>query len=267
MTYLEKLFADNAVRIGEEGLAILGEDVVVGGAIADALAADASGGPVLIFRVPASESERGRVLLTALGSASKLDVDPAFFAVFGKRRGKKATRAAKARLLFLADDAPRSFLTALTGVTAHVKVAQTTFMNDLSHPVRFELLYDSKLPDPNLLVEESASNPRHQTEQVLISPLMNALKGRIEAFGSDVTVSVKSTYTGFYRTFNFAVAHDHGDGLEVAFNLPPDVPPPARLRDASDWGWASVSVFAQIRHDSDLDAELLGWLRDAYARS
>ena len=85
----------------------------------------------------------------------------------------------------------------------------------------------------------------------------------VRAFGEDVELAPKKAYVALRRKKQFAmVGPTTGGRLEVGLNLP-DAPVAGRMEAAS--GMASRRV--RIAGATELDAELVGWLREAYERA
>jgi hypothetical protein len=85
----------------------------------------------------------------------------------------------------------------------------------------------------------------------------------IDAFGADVERAPKKTYVSLRRRKQFAtVGPASGGRLEVGLNLP-GKEPSGRLEPTSGMCTHRVRISAS----SDLDPELVGWLREAYDRS
>ncbi len=90
----------------------------------------------------------------------------------------------------------------------------------------------------------------------------DAIAIAVRAFGSDVELAPKKTYVSFRRAKQFAQVGPAAGHLEIGVNLPG--------RDATDRlqpikGMATHRV--RIVDGSGVDAELIGWLRDAYDRA
>jgi Domain of unknown function (DUF5655)/Domain of unknown function (DUF4287) len=83
------------------------------------------------------------------------------------------------------------------------------------------------------------------------------------SFGDDVELAPKQAYVSLRRSKQFATVGPGPTGqLEIGLNLP-GVAPEGRLQTAS--GMCTHRV--RLSSPSELDAEVIGWLRDAYDRA
>jgi predicted transport protein len=98
-----------------------------------------------------------------------------------------------------------------------------------------------------------------------LRPVYDALAAAIEAFGDDVTVDGRSTYTPFVRARQFAaVAAATRDRVDVGLRFA-DPPHSERLQPASAPGQATHKL--SLRSVQDVDDEVLGLLRLAYEQN
>jgi hypothetical protein len=102
----------------------------------------------------------------------------------------------------------------------------------------------------------------YQGRNAELRPAYDAVVAAVRAFGSDVELAPKKTYVSLRRRKQFAQVGPAGGQLEVGLNLPGQATT-ERLRSTS--GMATHRV--RIADASGLDAELLGWLREAYDRA
>ncbi|WP_349899824.1 DUF4287 domain-containing protein [Parafrigoribacterium soli] len=97
------------------------------------------------------------------------------------------------------------------------------------------------------------------------------LLARIREFGPDVSVGATDTYLSLLRgAKKFAVVYTTAARMDVGIKLKGDAPVPelveGRLTPAGSWN-SMVTHRVRITDASQLDAELLAWLRDAYDRA
>ncbi len=95
-----------------------------------------------------------------------------------------------------------------------------------------------------------------------VRSLYDAVVSEVARFGSDIELDPKKTYVSLRRKKQFATVGPAAGQLEVGVNLP-DQPPTARLKPTT--GMCTHKV--RISELSDLDSELVGWLREAYNRA
>ena len=84
----------------------------------------------------------------------------------------------------------------------------------------------------------------------------------VGTFGGDVELAPKKTYVSLRRRKQFGQVGPASGQLEVCVNLPGH-PGTERLKPTS--GMATHKV--RIADAGELDAELIGWLREAYDRA
>jgi predicted transport protein len=95
-----------------------------------------------------------------------------------------------------------------------------------------------------------------------LRPAYDAVIAAVRGFGDDVELAPKKTYVSLRRRRQFGQVGPAAGQLEVGVNLP-GRDATDRLRPAS--GMATHRV--RIGSEAELDAELIGWLREAYDRA
>ncbi|HEY6607954.1 MAG TPA: DUF4287 domain-containing protein [Candidatus Limnocylindria bacterium] len=95
-----------------------------------------------------------------------------------------------------------------------------------------------------------------------LRPTYDAVIAAVGEFGTDIELAPKKTYVSLRRRKQFGSVGPAAGQLEVCVNLPGNAPT-ERLRPTT--GMATHKV--RIPDASGLDAELLGWLREAYERA
>jgi hypothetical protein len=94
-----------------------------------------------------------------------------------------------------------------------------------------------------------------------IHPAYLRLSSLIEELGGDVTVEQTGSAAQFSRGALFAMLEPVSPTrLDLALVLP-GMTPTERLRPAED---AGSTYRVSLAHEDEIDAELIGWLRDAY---
>jgi predicted transport protein len=107
--------------------------------------------------------------------------------------------------------------------------------------------------------DEALIASHYEGQKAALRPLYDAVIDRVRAFGDDVELAPKKTYVSLRRRRQFGQVGPAGrDRLEVGLNL--DLPVGGRVEKAT--GMASRRV--RISSASELDDELLGYLRRAY---
>lgn len=95
-----------------------------------------------------------------------------------------------------------------------------------------------------------------------LRPLYDAVIREVTGYGPDVELAPKKAYVSLRRRKQFASVGPAAGQLEVCLNLPGNAPT-ERLKGMT--GMASHKV--RITDATGLDAELRGWLREAYDRA
>ena len=95
-----------------------------------------------------------------------------------------------------------------------------------------------------------------------LRPAYEAVISEVRTFGDDVELAPKKTYVSLRRRKQFGQVGPASGQLEVCVNLPGH-PATERLKPTS--GMATHKV--RIAGTNELDAELIGWLREAYDRA
>jgi hypothetical protein len=98
-----------------------------------------------------------------------------------------------------------------------------------------------------------------------IKPIIARLTSVIEELGNDVVVEPRRTSVAFSRGRLFALLQPSGaTRLDVCLVLP-DADEGERLRPAAASGVERITHSVSLAHEDEIDGELTGWLRTAYA--
>lgn len=99
-----------------------------------------------------------------------------------------------------------------------------------------------------------------------LRPIHDRLVEVVTGFGGDVELAPKKGYVSVRRSKQFAILQPSTkDRFDVGINLK-GVDPGPRLEASGSFN-AMVSHRVRTASPSDIDAELIGWLRDAYERA
>jgi Domain of unknown function (DUF5655)/Domain of unknown function (DUF4287) len=99
-----------------------------------------------------------------------------------------------------------------------------------------------------------------------LRPIYDAIIAAIAKFGSDVEVSPKKQYVSVRRNKQFAIIQPStSTRIDVGINLK-DEPITERLEASGSFN-AMVSHRVRLSKKSDVNQELIGWLKKAYASS
>ena len=101
-------------------------------------------------------------------------------------------------------------------------------------------------------------------ERAAMRPVFDALMARITTFGGDIEQAPKKGYLSLRRTTQFATLHPSTrTRFDVGIKLK-GVAPSGRLEAAGSWN-AMVTHRVRLASAAEVDAEVVAWLRQAYA--
>ncbi len=127
-----------------------------------------------------------------------------------------------------------------------------------------------------VLVLQQANSPKSSADEK-ISKLFSGnrsgwrktydgLLGKVNKFGSDVTVSPTNSYISILRQGRkFAIVQVTADRFDIGIKLK-GVPPKDRLRKSGAWN-SMVTHRVQIDDPKQIDAEVISWLHQAYNKA
>jgi len=120
---------------------------------------------------------------------------------------------------------------------------------------------DGSAPAGDDLVEQQYAGAKAD-----LRPIYDALIAGVKKFGKDVEVAPKKAYVSVRRNKQFAIIQPSTKTrVDVGINLK-GIKPTGRLEASGSFN-AMVSHRVKLSERKDVDAELLAWLRDAYAAS
>ena len=96
-----------------------------------------------------------------------------------------------------------------------------------------------------------------------LRPIYELIVAEVKAFGNDVELAPKKTYVSLRRSKQFGLIQPSTAArLDVGIKLP-DVKPAGRLESSGSFN-AMVTHRVRLSTREEVDAELIGWLRQAY---
>ena len=108
--------------------------------------------------------------------------------------------------------------------------------------------------------------PEYAGAKAGLRPLYDQLLAAIQKFGKDVDVSPKKAYVSLRRNKQFALVQPStATRLDVGVNLK-GTEPTGRLEASGSFN-AMVSHRVRLSKATEIDKELLGWLKQAYEAS
>ncbi|MEO2034948.1 MAG: DUF5655 domain-containing protein [Planctomycetaceae bacterium] len=119
---------------------------------------------------------------------------------------------------------------------------------------------DAPVSDDKLIADQYAGGKAE------LRPLYESLAKAVLKFGKEVEMAPKKSYVSLRRNKQFAIIQPSTKTrIDVGLNLK-GVEPDDRLEAAGSFN-AMVSHRVRVTKASDIDKELVGWLRAAYERS
>lgn len=107
-------------------------------------------------------------------------------------------------------------------------------------------------------------NAQYAGPKAELRPIYNKLATAIRKFGSDVEFAPKNAYVSVRRSKQFAIIQPSTKTrVDVGINLK-GTPPGSRLEASGSFN-AMVSHRVRVSSPGEVDAELIGWLKQAYA--
>lgn len=108
------------------------------------------------------------------------------------------------------------------------------------------------------LVTEQYAGPK-----AALRPIYDLLAKKVQAFGKDVELAPKKAYVSLRRSKQFGLVQPStATRVDVGLNLK-GVPPKGRLEASGSFN-AMCTHRVRLESPKDVDAELLGWLKQAY---
>jgi hypothetical protein len=98
-----------------------------------------------------------------------------------------------------------------------------------------------------------------------IKPIYDTVIRKVEEFGRDVEISPKKAYVSLRRSKQFALLQPGAGRLDVGIKLT-GTAPTARLEPSGSFN-AMVTHRVRVVSTAEVDAQLIGWLREAYGRA
>ena len=107
---------------------------------------------------------------------------------------------------------------------------------------------------------------QYSGDKAALLAIHDAIVKAVRAFGKDVDCSPKKTYVSLRRSKQFAIVQPSTrTRVDLGINLGPKAP--AGRLEASGSFNAMVSHRVKLSSVKDVDAEVVGWLKEAYLRS
>lgn len=113
--------------------------------------------------------------------------------------------------------------------------------------------------------EENFVDAQYEGKKAPLRPLYDALIAAVTGFGDDVEIAPKRTYVSLRRKKQFALVQPGAGRVDVGINMK-GVEPAGRLEKSGSFN-AMCTHRVRVAGADDVNDELLGWLRQAYAQA
>ncbi len=111
--------------------------------------------------------------------------------------------------------------------------------------------------------EDDLVDAQYAGTKAALRPIYEAIISAVAEFGDDVEVSPKKTYVSLRRNKQFALIQPStATRVDVGINLK-GTPAKGRLEDSGSFN-SMVSHRVRVEKKSDVEANLIGWLKKAY---
>ncbi len=109
-------------------------------------------------------------------------------------------------------------------------------------------------------------NEQYAGGKASLRPIYDAVIRAVSKFGKDIEIAPKKAYVSLRRNKQFAIVQPSTKTrVDVGINLK-GVPPTARLEKSGSFN-AMLTHRVRIENPKQVDKELIGWLKEAYAAS
>lgn len=110
--------------------------------------------------------------------------------------------------------------------------------------------------------EENFVDAQYAGAKASLRPLYDTLISAVEGFGDDVEISPKRTYVSLRRKKQFGLIQPAAGRVDVGINLK-GVDPAGRLEASGSFS-SMCTHRVRVTSAAEIDADLLGWMRQAY---
>lgn len=158
-------------------------------------------------------------------------------------------------------------LVTASGLTAHGKiVALLKTDHAVSHGYANLIAHKALRSDAaSSTSEDELVAAQYSGARAPIKLIYDEVVRQVARFGEDVEVSPKKTYVSLRRAKQFALLQPAASRLDVGIKLTGAAPTP-RLEPSGSFN-AMVTHRVRVGSTDEVDAQLIGWLREAYDRA
>jgi hypothetical protein len=113
--------------------------------------------------------------------------------------------------------------------------------------------------------EDDLVAAQYSGARAAVKPIYDEIMLQVRRFGEDVEVSPKKTYVSLRRAKQFALLQPAASRMDVGIKLT-GIAPTARLEPSGSFN-AMVTHRVRVGSTGEVDAQLVGWLREAYEQA
>ena len=135
----------------------------------------------------------------------------------------------------------------------------------LGHSTAF-ILASEALKPANYVppTDEEIIAAQYAGAKAALRPIFEKVLACVRTLGDDVRIEPRQTYVAFARARQFALIQPSTKTrVDLGFVLP-DVAPTGRLNASTNFGSGSINRRVALAAPAEVDAEIEGWLRQAY---
>ncbi len=135
----------------------------------------------------------------------------------------------------------------------------------LGHSTAFivaaEALKPADYVDPT---DEQLIDAQYADAKVALRPIFERVLAYVKTLGDDVRIETRQSYVAFARAKQFALIQPSTKTRVDLGLVLPSVAPAGRLTASTNFGSGSIDRRVALATPDDMDAEIEGWLRQAY---
>lgn len=137
----------------------------------------------------------------------------------------------------------------------------------LGHSTAFILASEALKPaDYAPPTDEQIIAAQYAGAKAALRPIFEKALAYVKTLGDDVRIEPRQSYVAFARAKQFALIQPSTKTrVDLGLALP-DIAPSERLAASANFGSGSISRRVALASTDDVDAEVEGWLRQAYER-
>ena len=137
----------------------------------------------------------------------------------------------------------------------------------LGHSTAFILAAEALKPaDYTPPTTEEMIAAQYADAKAALRPIFERVLAIVQSLGGDARIEPRQTYVAFARAKQFALVQPSTKTRVDLGLVLPDVEPSGRLAASTNFGSGSINRRVALTAPDEVDAEIAGWLRQAYDR-